>query len=32
MNLFEQYVDCGLKFAAKKCTQAIPQVQIVKPL
>ena len=26
MNLFDTYVDDGLNFISKKCTQAIPQV------
>ena len=27
MNLFETYVDSGLTFARKKCTQAMQQVE-----
>ena len=26
MNLFDSYVDAGLDFITKRCTQAIPQV------
>ncbi|XP_028414460.1 dynein heavy chain 6, axonemal-like [Dendronephthya gigantea] len=29
-NLFDTYVDAGLNFVSKKCTQAIPQVKISK--
>ncbi|EDO31800.1 predicted protein [Nematostella vectensis] len=29
-NLFDHYVDAGLKFASKKCTQAMQQVDISK--
>lgn len=28
MNLFDSYVDAGLTFVSKKCTQAILQVCI----
>ncbi|KAM9330540.1 dynein axonemal heavy chain 6 [Gastrophryne carolinensis] len=30
LDLFERYVEDGLKFVTKKCTQAIPQVDISK--
>uniref|UniRef100_A0A8D0VJ50 AAA+ ATPase domain-containing protein n=1 Tax=Sus scrofa TaxID=9823 RepID=A0A8D0VJ50_PIG len=30
LNLFQRYVDDGLNFINKKCTQAIPQVDISK--
>ncbi|XP_066430422.1 dynein axonemal heavy chain 6 isoform X1 [Eleutherodactylus coqui] len=30
LDLFERYVENGLKFATRKCTQAIPQVDISK--
>jgi dynein heavy chain len=30
LNLFNRYVDDGLHFVNKKCTQAIPQVDISK--
>ena len=29
MNLFESFVDGGLKIARKKCIQAIPQVNML---
>lgn len=29
-DLFDRYVDAGLKFITKKCTEAIPQVNIAK--
>ncbi|XP_037662920.1 dynein heavy chain 6, axonemal isoform X2 [Choloepus didactylus] len=30
LNLFQRYVDDGLNFVSKKCSQAIPQVDISK--
>lgn len=30
LNLFQRYVDDGLNFINKKCSQAIPQVDISK--